>query len=117
MKMKFLRYLDSVNIIQIVSFEWERIDAISAKVAHKAGKTLYKWNIAQGLSRFDNENKIFRSFEEKEVSEILEWFQGEEASNSIVVLEDFYPLLDDNPQIIRIFRNIARGPKDRTIIL
>lgn len=109
--------LDSVNIIQIVSFEWERIDAISAKVAHKAGKSLHKWNIAQGLSHFDNESKIFRSFKETEASEVLEWFQSNEASNSILILEDFYPLLDDNPQNIRIFRNIARGPKDRTIIL
>ena len=109
--------LDSVNIIQIVSFEWERIDAISARVADKAEKNLYKWNIAQGLSSFDNENKIFRSFKEKGASEVLEWFQSNEASNSIVILEDFYPLLDENPQNIRIFRNIARGPKDRTIIL
>lgn len=110
--------LDSVNIIQIVSFEWERIDAILAKVANEVGKRLYKWNIAQGLFAFDDEHKKFDIEREgMDSGDVLEWFQEVEASDSIVILEDFYPFLDGNSQNIRIFRNIARGPKDKTLIL
>lgn len=116
-KQELVEILESVNIIQIVSFEWERIDALVAKVADETNRVLYKWNIADGLLRFNSEDKIFYPQEQKDSSDMLEWFQSDEADNCIVILEDFYPLLDDNPQNIRILRNISRSAKNRTLIL
>ncbi len=110
--------LDSVSIIQLISFEFERIDALVAKVARRADKSLYRWNVAQGLYRFNEETKRFEQYEEKDIDDMLDWFQNE-AKDCILILEDFYPFMDENnAKNIRIFRNISRDvAKNNTIIL
>ena len=113
------------QIIQIISTEFERIDAMVIHALEYVGEKwqenveLYKWNVGEGLLRFHPDRLVFKRDESRECDEpssLLEWYQRE-ANNCLLIIEDFYPFFEQNPQIVRIFRNIARSKKEGSIIL
>lgn len=107
-------------ITQIISTEFQRIEGmvIQAAQAH-SHKKAYKWNLAKGLSRYDTHKRrfIYESESQKDVSEILEWFEDQDHESCLLILEDFYPFLDNNPQNISLFKYFTKEPKGNHLIL
>ena len=113
----------NVKLIQIVSYETKRIQGMVIKAAEdeNINRDLYIWDRIEGLKKWtrdDNGKGCFNpeanSNEKPDLA--IDFFNENE--NLILLLEDFYPnLTEDEPQMIRRFRNIAlTHKKNKTLI-
>ena len=115
----------SINIIQVISYETMRIEGEVSRTAAELKRDWYKWNIASGLKKFDNSSKNFRIIENTDDSRaILDWYDSDEAKNSIVILEEFdlhlggYDNIAPSPYLISKMRDInLANYSDRSLIL
>ena len=109
----------SINIIQIVSYETMRIEGEVSRTAAELKRDWYKWGIDSGLKRMSNNGKSFTKIEDKEDALfILDWYQSDEAKDSILILQEYDLFLKDNPRLISKIRDIAYSDyNDRTLIL
>lgn len=90
--------LSSAAIIQIVSHETLRIRANCVRASFELGRDLYIWNSAQGLKKYNFDNKTLGDSEDvDQPHEVLEWLQEqgrtEDHKDFILLLEDFHPYL------------------------
>jgi len=124
--MKFvdeLRYSikSRATIIQVISYETLRIHAAIFKVASELNREVFMWNRIDGVRKW-NDNT--REFEEensdiRQSSQALEYFTEELGENSILLLEDFHPDIQEHEVgNIRRLRNIALANfNNKTLIL
>ena len=108
-----------INIIQIVSYENERIEGDVHKSASELNRNWFKWNISSGLKKFNGKNfDIIDNTEDNRA--ILDWYESNEAKDSILILEEFNLQLRDNSFLISKIKDIALNDsfkKDRTLIM
>jgi ATP-dependent 26S proteasome regulatory subunit len=98
----------NVNVIQIVSYETLRIQAILVGAARKLKRELYKWDCVEGIKSWKDTQNEFEVVDEsaRSVDAVFNFYK--EHNNCILLLEDFYPALESNPQDIRRVRNAAK---------
>ncbi|MEK8020464.1 MAG: hypothetical protein VSS75_026665, partial [Candidatus Parabeggiatoa sp.] len=116
----FLHYIKAgATLIQIISYETQRIHGVVNKTAHELERGWFSWNRIDGLKKWEQGEFIDEDTECREASHVLEKFAEEAFENSLLILEDFHPDLTENqPHIIRRLRNIAlRQYTDRALIL
>lgn len=105
------------TLIQIISTEADRIEGMAINAAKDSKRNIYKWNLAKGLFKFDMNNKRFvLDSPDMGVEEVLEWF--EDNSDCVLLLEDFYPFMDENNSVktISSLRQLARDTNAKSII-
>lgn len=116
--------LSGAPIVQIVSYETLRIHASLLIAGSESNRAVFIWNRTEGLYGLDNSgqlNEIDSNL--REPSSILEWFSSENASECLLLLEDFHPdLSEQQPHIINRLRCISRQTmtrqlKNRTLLL
>ena len=98
-------------IVQIISYETLRIHASLLKISKRAKRSLFVWNISEGLSKYDLLSGSLTSVDDtlRDPSEILEWYSRQENKRVILLLEDFHPnLTEHQPHIISRLRVISR---------
>ena len=111
-----------INIIQIVSYENERIEGDVHKSASELNRNWFKWNISSGLKKFNTKDKKFDIIDSNmnDNRAILDWYESDEAKDSILILEEFNLQLINNTFLITKMRDIALNKsfkKDRTLIM
>ena len=105
-----------VPVIQICTYEWERLQSYCIKAAQNDNKDFYVWSSIQGRKKWNRENKAFEDYDENaDPTAILDWFKEQEQKDLILLLEDFHPFVDstsDNALIVRRVRECVRvNPK------
>ncbi len=122
-----------VKLIEIVSYEWQRIHAAINGISGKINRPWLTWNCHSGLQKWDSENYHFDSFQQdssgdwqgagavslKDPLEILQFFIGEK-DPLILILEDFFHFMsEENYQVLRAVREINRisSAFEKTLIL
>ena len=106
-------------VIQVCTFEWERLQAICIKTAKDENKTFAVWSSTQGKKEWDSASGRFSEPDnEVDPAEILDWFKNSEQTNLILLLEDFHPNLED-ALILRRIRECIRVNPDthKTLII
>ena len=106
-----------INIIQIISYENMIVDGKVAAAARELKRNWYKWNCSSGLKRFNGKKfDIIENMEDNRA--ILDWYESEEAKDSILILEEFNLQLDNNAFLISKMRDIAaKNYADRSLIM
>lgn len=92
-------------IIQIISHETLRIRACCITAATDLNRTLYVWNMPQGVRKYGSEDGAWEPEDEGEQPhEVLEWFleSSAEQSEFILLLEDFHHFLNEHTLISRL---------------
>ncbi len=117
-KLELLIKSDS-KIIQIVSYEWQRVQGYVNHVSKALNMNWYSWCRIKGLSRWDK-NTSSLVVEDSEMTDpinVLRFFD-ERNDPILLILEDFHPYLKENNfEIIRYLRNISRTTLNKAIIL
>lgn len=109
-----------INIIQIISYENKRIEASVSKTASELRRNWYKWNSSSGLRKYNPKDKKFDIIENyNDRDDILNWYESEDAKDSILILEEFDLHLGNNsPFLISKIRDIAyKNYVDRSLIM
>ena len=106
-----------INIIQIISYENMIVDGKVAAAARELKRNWYKWNCSSGLKKYNGKKfDIIENMEDNRA--ILDWYESEEAKDSILILEEFNLQLDNNPFLISKMRDIAAtNYTDRSLIM
>ncbi len=124
----FLQELDTLvraryPLIQLVSWEEQRLETMLQQLASRHGKTLMAWSITRGLRRIGGARTpaLQASIESTQSPlAMLEAVRGLADPNqpSLVVLHDFHPYLSE-PNVVRALRELAQGLKSSytTVIL
>lgn len=106
-------------VIQVCTFEWERLQGICINAAKEGNKKLMVWSSTQGKKEWDAYSEKFGNpDDDTDPSSILKWFKNPEQTDLILLLEDFHPLLED-PTILRLIRECIRVNPDthKTLII
>lgn len=108
-----------INIIQIISYENMRIEGYVSQTASELKRSWYKWNCSSGLKKFNTKDKKFDIIENMDDNRaILDWYEGNNAKDSILILEEFDLHLRDNPFLISKIRDIvSNNYDDRSLIM
>lgn len=108
-----------INIIQIISYENMRIEGYVSQTASELKRNWYKWNCSSGLKKFNTKDKKFDIIENMDDNRaILDWYESNNAKDSILILEEFDLHLRDNPFLISKIRDIASNNyDDRSLIM
>lgn len=111
-----------INIIQIISYENMRVEGLISRAASELNKNWFKWNISSGLKKFNTKDKKFNIIDSNMNDNIavLDWYESDEAKDSILILEEFNLQLRDNSFLISKIKDIALNDsfkKDRTLIM
>ena len=110
-----------INIIQIISYENMRIEGYVSQTASELKRNWYKWNCSSGLKKFNMKDKKFDIIANMDDNRaILDWYESNEAKDSILILEEFNLQLRDNSFLISKIKDIALNDsfkKDRTLIM
>ena len=108
-----------INIIQIISYENMRVEGLVSRVASELKRNWYKWNISSGLKKYNGKKfDIIENMEDNRA--ILDWYESEEAKDSILILEEFNLRFNNNNGSILIskMRDIAAtNYTDRSLIM
>jgi ATPases of the AAA+ class len=106
-------------VIQVCTFEWERLQGICIKTAKEGNKKLIVWSSTQGKKEWDAYSEKFSDPDDDiDPSSILDWFKNPEQTDLILLLEDFHPHLED-ALILRRIRECIRVNPDthKTLII
>ena len=119
---KFLVHVKAgARVIQMVSYELQRVHGFVNYAATQLGREWYVWNRVEGLKKWESE----RNFLEEQDGEmrnpefVLDFFMDHE-DPLLLILEDFHPdLTEDKVATIKRIRNIAQQSTahDKTLIL
>lgn len=102
-------------IIQIESFEEDRIISLLKSVADDTGRELYCWSITKGLI---NREKNTKGFQGDPVSVLTHIEESQSSQGAIYVLKDYHKFIED-PVITRSLRDLHSSLKGemKTIII
>ena len=111
-------------IIQVITYETLRMQAIFCDIAEREKRSAYVWNRTEGLRKFVNGSTKVEDADLTTAAGILEWFMDKGNKNLMLLLEDFHPDIDPRqPANINRLRCIATWSmtttlmKDKTLIL
>lgn len=120
---KFINLIKAgASIIQIISYETQRIHGIVNEAAQKLEREWYSWNRIEGVKQWKSGRFGDPEDEYRQPDRVLEFFTGEDgdgAEEMILILENFHPdLTEHHPENIQRLRNIAlQGHPNKTLIL
>jgi SpoVK/Ycf46/Vps4 family AAA+-type ATPase len=107
------------KLIQVVSYEWQRVEAFALEIADNLRWECYIWNCVSGL-RETSEKEYVKNDEGNEITDardVLEFFYSTN-KKMILILEDFHPFYNDNNyEMIRFLREISKQKSEKTILL
>ncbi|MEA2099970.1 MAG: AAA family ATPase [Campylobacterota bacterium] len=100
----------NIPVIQVVTYEWQRLYGFCVGTADKNNLDLYNWSVISGLKKWDNSIKQFKDEkEDKDPFEIFDWFKNIDTRDCILILEDFHPFItNENFGIVRYIRELCR---------
>ncbi|MBN2694460.1 AAA family ATPase [bacterium] len=108
-------------VLQVVTYEWERLYGFSIKLSKKLNISVYVWSSSLKLKKWNFSTNSFT--EDSDLSDpldILGWFYNLE-EQSILILEDFHPYIKEtNSEVIRWIREIAKpksNNRSKTLII
>ena len=111
-------------IIQVITYETLRMQAIFCDIAEREKRTAYIWNRTEGLRKFVNGNPQAEDPDLTSAVGIMEWFMDKDNKKLMLLLEDFHPDLASNKvENINRLRCIATWSmttklmKDKTLIM
>lgn len=112
------------KVVEIASFEWQRVHGFADKVAEILNMNWYTWSSVSGLKVYDEDIKGFKIVNSDCVvlSAVLDYYI-KSTDNMLLILEDFHPYSEaGNPQNIRYIREMMRqeshkGKNYKAIIL
>lgn len=106
----------NVKLIQIVSYETLRFHGMLIHVSEETERELYVWNRVEGIKKWAGNGFYEEDSSAETPDSALDFYN--EHDNMILLLEDFYPDLNDNaPRMIRTFRNIAmQDSNNKTLV-
>lgn len=108
-----------IPVLQIYTYEWERLQGICIQIAKKEGKKFFIWSSIQGKKEWNFETEEFSIPDENvDPGVILDWFKSPEQKNLILLLEDYHPYLEDSFILRRIRECVRVSPKNhKTLII
>ena len=97
------------KVVEVASFEWERVHGFANYVAEDLGIDWYTWSSVSGLKVWDeNGFKVINS-DCITIPQILDYYIKNE-NDMLLVLEDFHPYSEaSNPANIRYIREMMRA--------
>jgi SpoVK/Ycf46/Vps4 family AAA+-type ATPase len=118
-----LKLKTGIPIIQIISYEWRRMQAFAIKIANLNNRELYIWNNIEGcvkLDRNENNKNCFEPVEDisdaTDPAVVLKWFYEKTNNDAILLMEDLYLFFNSN-EILGHLRRISRNNKNKTLLL
>lgn len=96
------------KVVEVASFEWERVHGFADYVAEDLGVDWYSWSAVSGLKVWDDGN--FKTINPDCVTlpAVLNYYVKNE-NDMLLVLEDFHPYSEvNNPANIRYLREMMR---------
>ncbi|GHU47454.1 ATPase AAA [Spirochaetia bacterium] len=109
----------NARVIQIISYETLRVNALLVDSAKKLGRELYMWNRIEGIQKWDFSQRSFVPEDEGALAPDMPFDFFKQKDKLILLLEDFHPdLTEHGPENIKRVRNVAfsQAP-DKTLIL
>ncbi len=100
--------LDSrIPLLVIETYEEKKALDVLLKVANKHGKDLHRWSLTDGLSRLNfGPQLVPKGTELNEAEEMLRHVK-QQSQPAMFALCDIHPFLVDQPQIVRLLKDIA----------
>lgn len=100
--------LDSrIPLLVIETYEEKKALDVLLKVANKHGKDLHRWSVTDGLSRLNfGPQLVPKGSELNEAEEMLRHIK-QQMQPGMYALCDIHPFLVDQPQIVRLLKDIA----------
>lgn len=100
--------LDSrIPLLVIETFEEKKALDVLLKVANKHGKDLHRWSITEGLTRLNfGPQLVPKGSELNEPEEMLRHIKQQQQP-ALFALCDLHPFLADQPQVVRLLKDIA----------
>ena len=110
-----LRHLANAgtNVIQIVSYEWERVVGMARGLADDRELPLFRWSFAERLQSWDSESERWVLAEDTSdpLDVLPRWFERQEAG--LLLLEDFHPYMQrEHHQVVAWLRRLCRLPRE-----
>jgi len=99
------------NVIQVVSYEWERVIGMARALARDLNLPLYRWSYAQAMQRWQPEQERWEAASDgtDPVGMLSEWHERKDAG--LLLLEDFHPYLQpEHHQVLAWLRRLCRLP-------
>lgn len=107
------------TLVQLVSYEWERVQGIAIGLAKDSSLPLWIWSQSKGLVRRDPDgHEAIADSDSMDPLQLLQDIHGSDQPG-LWLLEDFQPFLrEEHHQVLRWLREIARLPAaPRKIVL
>lgn len=110
-------------IVLVESYEWRRILGAAIRIARETGRDVYHWNNADGISKWDIEDRRWSEVKNSIKSSIvaLEWFIEEMINKNrmIFIMEDLHMYYDYREiiELIPLLKKIPRIERNGTLIL
>ncbi|WP_323815100.1 AAA family ATPase [Cellvibrio sp. NN19] len=100
--------LDSrIPLLVIETFEEKKALDVLLKVANKHGKDLHRWSLTEGLTRLNfGPQLVPKGSELNEPEEMLRHIK-QQHQPAMFALCDIHPFLVDQPQVVRLLKDIA----------
>lgn len=100
--------LDSrIPLLVIETYEEKKALDVLLKVANKHGKDLHRWSITEGLARMNfGPQLVPKGSELNEPEEMLRHIKQQQQP-AMFALCDIHPFLTDQPQVVRLLKDIA----------
>lgn len=102
----------NVHVINVISFEWQRVHAMLDEISSKLEVPFYVWSSSFGIRKMDENGNPLpgKSDELKDPINLLsDFFDSKNFKNGILLLEDFHPYMErNNPEVIRWIKEYNR---------
>lgn len=100
--------LDSrIPLLVIETYEEKKALDVLLKVANKHGKDLHRWSVTDGLARLNfGPQLVPKGSQLNEPEEMLRHIKSQQQP-ALFALCDMHPFLTDQPQIVRLLKDIA----------
>ena len=109
------------KVVEVASFEWERVHGFANYVAEDLGIDWYSWSSVSGLKVWDGKGFKVINPDCQTLAAVLDYYIQNE-NDMLLVLEDFHPYSEaQNPINIRYLREMMRpqnySPKYKKAII
>lgn len=95
-------------VVEIASYEWQRVHGFVDYVAEDLGQSWYTWSRVTGIKKWTGKGFKDSDPDAKLLSQAIDFYLQAE-DNLILILEDFHPYSDiANPENIRYIREMTR---------
>ena len=96
------------RVVEVASYEWQRVHAIVAEVAEDMEVEWYSWSSVSGLKVWAGNNFKVINEDCTMLPQVIQYYLERE-ENMFLILEDFHPYSDVNsPVNIRYLREMMR---------